>query len=55
LLRDYRGQGMSFEIVDMSLDERSKLRRLLADNLSSVVALDEPDSPAVAPDAVAAR
>jgi hypothetical protein len=55
LLRDYRGQGMSFEIVDMSLDERSKLRRLLADNLSSVVALDQPDSPAVAPDAVAAR
>jgi hypothetical protein len=34
LLRDYRGQGMSFEIVDMSLDERGKLRRLLADNLS---------------------
>jgi hypothetical protein len=55
LLRDYRGQGMSFEIVDMSLDERSKLRRLLADNLSSVVALDQPDSPAVAPDAIAAR
>jgi hypothetical protein len=34
LLRDYRGQGMSFEIVDMSLEERGKLRRLLAENLS---------------------
>lgn len=35
LLRDYRGQGMSFEIVDMSLEERGKLRRLLAENLSN--------------------
>jgi hypothetical protein len=26
---------MAFEIVDMNLDERSRLRRLLADNLSS--------------------
>jgi len=34
LLRDYRGQGMSFEIVDMNLEERGKLRRLLADNLT---------------------
>jgi hypothetical protein len=35
LMRDYRAQDMAFEIVDMSLDERSKLRRLLADNLGS--------------------
>jgi len=35
LMRDYRAQDMAFEIVDMSLDERSKLRRLLAENLSS--------------------
>ena len=35
LMRDYRAQGMSFEIVDMSLDERSKLRRLLAESLVS--------------------
>jgi hypothetical protein len=34
-MRDYRAQDMAFEIVDMNLDERSRLRRLLADNLSS--------------------
>src|SRR5579859_2787232 len=35
LLRDYRAQDMAFEFVDMSLDERSKFRRILADSLSS--------------------
>jgi hypothetical protein len=35
LMRDYRAQDMAFEIVDMNLDERSRLRRLLADSLSS--------------------
>jgi hypothetical protein len=54
LLRDYRGQGMSFEIVDMNLEERGKLRRLLSDNLSSVVTVDQPDQPVVASDVVAA-
>ena len=34
LMRDYRAQDMAFEIVDMSLEERSKYRRLLADNHS---------------------
>ena len=34
LMRDYRAQDMAFEIVDMSLEERSKYRRLLADNNS---------------------
>jgi hypothetical protein len=34
LMRDYRAQDMAFEIVDMTLDERSKYRRLLADNRS---------------------
>jgi hypothetical protein len=34
LMRDYRAQDMAFEIVDMSLDERSKYRRLLADSHS---------------------
>jgi len=34
LMRDYRAQDMAFEIVDMTLDERSKYRRLLADNHS---------------------
>jgi hypothetical protein len=55
LLRDYRGQGMSFEIVDMNLQERGKLRRLLSDNLSAVVALDQRDRPVVASDVVAVR
>jgi hypothetical protein len=35
LMRDYRAQDMAFEIVDMGLEERSKLRRLLAESLSS--------------------
>jgi len=37
LMRDYRAQDMAFEIVDMSLDERSKYRRLLADNHSASI------------------
>ena len=35
LMRDYRAQDMAFEIVDMNLDERSRLRRLLAESLAS--------------------
>lgn len=34
LLRDYRAQDIAFEIVDMSLDERVKLRRLLGEQMS---------------------
>ena len=55
LLRDYRGQGMSFEIVDMNLEERGKLRRLLADNMSPAGAVEETAKPVVASDVVAAR
>ena len=33
LMRDYRAQDMSFEIVDMSLEERSKYRKLLLENI----------------------
>jgi hypothetical protein len=55
LLRDYRGQGMSFEIVDMNLEERGKLRRLLADNMSAPGVLEETAKPIVASDVVAAR
>ena len=55
LLRDYRGQGMSFEIVDMNLEERGKLRRLLADNMSPGGSLEETAKPIVASDVVAAR
>ena len=33
LMRDYRAQDMSFEFVDISMDERAKLRRLLLENM----------------------
>jgi hypothetical protein len=47
LMRDYRAQDMAFEIVDMNLEERSRLRRLLADNLSAPGAtVDTGDTPA---------
>ncbi len=57
LLRDYRSQGMAFEIVDMTLEERSKLRRLLADNLSFSTAAEEiaAPTPAPAPEPVAVK
>ncbi|HZS71027.1 MAG TPA: hypothetical protein VFA13_04255 [Candidatus Acidoferrum sp.] len=41
LMRDYRAQDIAFEIVDMSLEERSRYRRLLAENHASA-----PSSPA---------
>src|SRR5690348_12327830 len=40
LLRDYRAQDIAFEIVDMSLDERVKLRRLLAEQINPTTAND---------------
>ena len=43
LMRDYRAQDMAFEIVDMNLDERSRLRRLLAENLASQNASASPE------------
>jgi hypothetical protein len=43
LMRDYRAQDMAFEIVDIALEERSKLRRLLSDNLSSSLAAPSTD------------
>jgi len=47
LMRDYRAQDMAFEIVDMNLDERSRLRRLLADSLASPnVTAGKDDTPA---------
>jgi hypothetical protein len=33
LMRDYRAQDMSFEIVDMGLEERTKFRKLLLENM----------------------
>jgi hypothetical protein len=55
LLRDYRAQGMAFEIVDMTLEERSKLRRLLAESLASAAALEEPAPQVEASDVLAAK
>ena len=34
LMRDYRAQDMAFEIVDMGLEERTKFRKLLLDNMA---------------------
>lgn len=55
LLRDYRGQGMSFEIVDMSLEERGKLRRLLAENMSPGSVSEETAQPISDSNVVAVR
>jgi hypothetical protein len=33
LMRDYRAQDMSFEIVDIGMDERTKFRKLLVENM----------------------
>jgi hypothetical protein len=46
LMRDYRAQDMAFEFVDMSLEERSKYRRLLAGNLSNYTPAPAPESDA---------
>lgn len=43
MMRDYRAEDMAFEIVDMSLDERSKYRRLLVDNRSSAATSTQTD------------
>jgi hypothetical protein len=48
LMRDYRAQDMAFEIVDMTLDERTKYRRLLADNHSQSTPVSEAKSQGVA-------
>jgi len=34
LMRDYRAQDMSFEIVDIGMEERTKLRKLLVENMA---------------------
>lgn len=53
MMRDYRAQDMSFEIVDMNLEERSKYRRLLAGHLSHTAAAN--DTPAARADLVAVK
>ena len=44
LMRDYRAQDMAFEIVDITLEERSRLRRLLADHMSTRTAPQTEDA-----------
>jgi len=34
LMRDYRAHDMAFEIVDMNLEERTKFRKMLLENLA---------------------
>jgi hypothetical protein len=48
LMRDYRAQDMAFEFVDMSLEERSKYRRMLAGNLTSGAVVPVEDDVSVA-------
>jgi hypothetical protein len=55
LMRDYRAQDMAFEIVDMSLDERSKYRRLLADNQSGSSSASDAKNQSVPAEASPAR
>src|SRR6266853_1960613 len=55
LMRDYRSQDMAFEIVDMSLEERGKYRRLLADNLSQNLGVAESDPTAAPLETLATR
>ena len=43
LMRDYRAQDMSFEIVDISLDERARYRKLLLDNIGKTESSREPE------------
>jgi len=50
LMRDSRAQDMSFEIVDMTLEERSKYRRMLAGHVSNAPGAPESErAPAPAP------
>ena len=44
MMRDYRSQDMSFEIVDMNLEERNKYRHLLMDSRISGALDNEMDS-----------
>ncbi len=53
LMRDSRAQDMSFEIVDMTLEERSKYRRMLAGHVNNTHGAPEGErAPALAESAV---
>jgi hypothetical protein len=43
LMRDARAQGLGFEIADMDLDERARLRKLLLENKPSAFYQEEGD------------
>jgi len=55
LMRDYRAQDMAFEIIDMNLEERSKYRRLLADNLSTTAPTSDDNAAPAPAEAVVSR
>src|ERR1700682_4017732 len=55
LMRDYRAQDMAFEIVDMSLDERSKYRRLLSSSAAPGARFAETATSAAPAEPVAPR
>jgi hypothetical protein len=55
LMRDYRAQDMAFEIVDMNLEERSKYRRMLAENLSRDASTQDNEHTPTAAEAIASR
>jgi hypothetical protein len=55
LMRDSRAQDMSFEIVDMTLEERSKYRRMLAGHASNTPGAPERDLAATRAESAVAR
>jgi hypothetical protein len=55
LMRDYRAQDMSFEIVDITLEERTKFRKLLIENMVKGPRNKEAKKQPEAPEASAAR
>jgi hypothetical protein len=55
LMRDSRAQDMAFEIVDMSLEERSKYRRILAGHVSNTPSAPESELAPISVDSAVAR
>jgi hypothetical protein len=55
LMRDYRAQDMSFEIVDITLEERTKFRKLLIENMDKGPRNKEANKRPEGPEASAAR
>jgi hypothetical protein len=55
LMRDSRAQDMAFEIVDMSLEERSKYRRMLAGHVSNTPSAPESELAPTSLDSAVAR